>query len=220
MNRNIPTYLLACLLVVLLAACGDDYHYPSVRQEFLTVNSGPDGSLTQVVTDAGEKYAVLRDAANWRVDPNTSVRVVSNYAVEEVDGNKGVVLYAMTQAIAPVPLPEEQFEDGVVTDPAGVLSVWPGLDYLNIVLELKVQDGTHTFHFIEQSNVPDEASACRRVSLMLYHDDGDDAQSYTRRAYLSVPLAQYLTDGMESVELDFALNTYDGEVEHYRFVYP
>ncbi len=40
------------LLACLLAGCGDDdYHYPSVKLEFLTAFSGADGYLRSVVTD-------------------------------------------------------------------------------------------------------------------------------------------------------------------------
>ena len=43
------------LLACLLAGCGDDdYHYPSVKLEFLTAFSGADGYLRSVVTDEGE----------------------------------------------------------------------------------------------------------------------------------------------------------------------
>lgn len=43
------------LLACLLAGCGDDdYHYPSVKLEFLTAFSGADGYLRSVVTDEGK----------------------------------------------------------------------------------------------------------------------------------------------------------------------
>ena len=43
------------LLACLLTGCGDDdYHYPSVKLEFLTAFSGADGYLQSVVTDEGE----------------------------------------------------------------------------------------------------------------------------------------------------------------------
>ena len=46
------------LLACLLTGCGDDdYHYPSVKLEFLTVFSGADGYLQSVVTDEGENLA-------------------------------------------------------------------------------------------------------------------------------------------------------------------
>ena len=42
------------LLACLLAGCGDDdYHYPSVKLEFLTAFSGAGGYLRSVVTDEG-----------------------------------------------------------------------------------------------------------------------------------------------------------------------
>ena len=50
------------LLACLLAGCGDDdYHYPSVKLEFLTAFSGADGYLRSVVTDEGETLPVVED---------------------------------------------------------------------------------------------------------------------------------------------------------------
>ena len=57
------------LLACLLAGCGDDdYHYPSVKLEFLTAFSGADGYLQSVVTDEGETLPVVEDKA----EKNTS----------------------------------------------------------------------------------------------------------------------------------------------------
>ena len=51
------------LLACLLAGCGDDdYHYPSVKLEFLTAFSGADGYLRSVVTDEGETLPVVEGA--------------------------------------------------------------------------------------------------------------------------------------------------------------
>lgn len=223
MMKTVSLLRILCLplLSSLMAACGDDsYHYPSVKLEYLTALSGNDGGLQSVQTDAGEWYTVLEDASGMVVTPDSVVRIVANYATVASDGGdmtEGIVLYATTKALSPVPLPADNFADGLHTDAADILSIWMGLYYLNVVLELKVQDATHTFHFVEVSNEVD--GTARNVSLMLYHDDGGDARSYTRRAYLSVPLQQYFTGGVDSLHLSFSLNTYAGGTKTYEFEY-
>lgn len=221
MMRTSTLLRIFCLpmLLCLLAACGDDdYHYPSIKLEYLTALSDSDGILQSIQTDAGDWYSVLEDASAMTVEPDTAVRIVANYeTVADDNGTGGVILYATTEAISAVPLPASHFADGVHTDPADILSIWKGLYYLNVVLELKVQGGTHSFHFIEESNEVDTGT--RNISLLLYHDDGGDAQSYTRRAYLSVPLQQYFTDGVGKLNLSFSLNTYAGDLKTYEFEY-
>ena len=86
------------LLACLLAGCGDDdYHYPSVKLEFLTAFSGADGYLRSVVTDEGETLPVVEDKTKTNIEANASVRVISNYASEvTADGTAGAVLYALS----------------------------------------------------------------------------------------------------------------------------
>ena len=53
------------VLVFMLVSCGDDddYHYPSVKLDFLTAQAGADGSLQSVLTDEGETLAIVEDAS-------------------------------------------------------------------------------------------------------------------------------------------------------------
>ena len=44
-------------LLLLMSACGeDDYYYPSVKLEFVTVKAGTDGSIQTLITDNGEAF--------------------------------------------------------------------------------------------------------------------------------------------------------------------
>jgi len=86
------------VLVFMLVSCGDDddYHYPSVKLDFLTAQAGADGSLQSVLTDEGETLAIVEDASKTRIDANASARIVSNYGkAEAADGTSGVKLYAV-----------------------------------------------------------------------------------------------------------------------------
>ena len=68
------------VLVFMLVSCGDDddYHYPSVKLDFLTAQAGADGSLQSVLTDEGEAVAVGENASTRRIDANASGRVFVN----------------------------------------------------------------------------------------------------------------------------------------------
>lgn len=209
--------VLACLLI----ACGDDdYHYPSVKLEFLTAFSGATGSLQTVLTDEGESYPVVEDASNMQTELNSFVRIVSNYApAKTADGTDGVKLYATLNAVAPVPVTADKFEGGVKTDPVELQSIWLGRDYLNLLLGIKMQNGKHLLHFVEDKVVLDETGEHLTVHLTLYHDAGGDVSAYTKRAYASVPLWVYAAEGIRKVTVCFTLNTYSGEQKIREFDY-
>lgn len=222
--RKVTTgYWCGCLLgalCLLLAACGEDnYHYPSVKLEFLTARSGADGMLERVLTDEGEEYAVLADDSRSRTRPDTLVRIVSNYERIRSEEGEGVRLYAVAAAIAPIPQPADKFPDGVKTDPVDVLSVWMGRNYLNLMLTVKAQQGKHTFHYVEDRVTVDADARRSSVELTLYHDDGGDTQAYSQRAYCSIPLLQYAGEEIDVVDVSLHVYTYSGEVKTYTFEY-
>lgn len=209
------------LLMCLLAACDEDeYHYPSVKLEYLTAFSGADGSLHSILTDDGTTFPIVEDASNRRVDANSSARIVSNYGnVVAADGTVGVKLYATLNAVSPLPMAADKFKDGVKKDPADILGIWMGLNYLNVTLDVKTQGGKHQFGFIEDEVATDAETGHSEVSLTLYHNAGNDMQAYTNRAYLSVPLQQYAVEGVRKVTIHFSLHTYSGKVQTYSFEY-
>ena len=133
------SWLLPILLCVLVSCSDDDdYYYPSVKLDFLTAQAGADGSLQSILTDEGETLAVVEDASNTRIDANSSLRIVSNYGkAATANGESGAKLYAVLKAISPVPQPEDKFKDGIKRDPVNVLSIWMGIDYLNLMFSVE-----------------------------------------------------------------------------------
>lgn len=222
--KNLAHALRLCLLLSSLAmaaaSCADDdYHYPSVSLEFLTARSGADGYLLTVQADDGTVYEVMNDVAAPNLAADSVMRIVANYASEPLeDGGVGALLYSAQTVVSPLPSPPDAFAEGIKTDPASVLSIWMGLDYLNLVLEVKGAEGTHAFHFIENQVEMTDADR-REVSLTLYHDAGEDPPYYTRRTYLSVPLRHYAADGVRQVVLSFTVWNDAGEEETYTFDY-
>jgi len=216
---------LFCFCVALICtftSCGgdNDYYYPSVKQEFVTVHSGADGRLQTLVTDEENTFSILEDASNTKIQADSIVRLVCLYGkMEDAGGSQGVKLYSVLKAIAPVPLPAASFSDGVKADPVNILSMWMGLDYLNMILEIEAQNGKHLFHFVQNEVLTYPDLGERIVHLSLYHDAGNDVQAYTKRAYASIPLRQYVEEGITNIIIYFSVYTYSGTTNTYQFNY-
>lgn len=200
-------------LLVLMTACGeDDYYYPSVKLEYVTIEAGEDGRIQTLLPDKGASLPVLEDRTGSSISPNTSRRVMSNYEV--VSG--GVKIYSLQSLITPVPKPVDDpvYKDGVKTDPVEVVSIWLGRDYLNMILNLKVSTGKgHTFGIVEDTS---ELETKGIVDMLLYHDANSDEEYYNRRAYISVPLSQYIdTENPEQIKIKFNTCKKDGSVDKY-----
>ena len=77
----------------MLVSCGDDddYHYPSVKLDFLTAQAGADGSLQSVLTDEGETLAIVEDASKTRIDALMPLPALQQlWKAEAADGTSGV----------------------------------------------------------------------------------------------------------------------------------
>ncbi|MDE6821752.1 MAG: NigD-like protein [Bacteroides acidifaciens] len=176
-------------LLFLMTACGDDdYYYPPVKLEFVTVKAGGDGCIQTLIPDKGESLPVLEDRTRSAISPNTSRRVMSNYEVLA----EGVCIYSLQSLITPEPKPEDDpvYKDGIKTDPVEMVSIWLGRNYLNMILNLKVSTGKgHVFGIVEDIS---ELETKGIVNMLLYHDANSDAEYYNRRAYISVPLEKYV----------------------------
>lgn len=208
-------------LFCLLAACAkeDNSHYPDTKLEFLTARAGANGYLQSILTDEGKTYTVVEDATNTQIGANSSIRIVSNYGpVVTPGGTSGMKLYAAIRTISLIPQPATNFKEGIKTDPAEILSIWMGLDYLNIVVNVKAQGGRHTFHFIEDEVFTDAMTGHKEVFLTLYHDASGDI-GYTQRAYLSIPLRQYVEENVRKVTVHFSLHTESGGIKTYDLDY-
>ena len=208
-------------LLLLMAACGDDdYYYPSVKMEFVTIEAGDDGRIRTLIPDKGDILPVSQDLTGSTISPNTSRRVMSNYETME----EGAKIYSLQSLLTPTPKPKDDpaFKDKEGKDPVEVVSIWLGRDYLNMVLNLKVSTGKgHTIGIIEDKS---ELETTRSVDMLLYHDADSDEEYYNRRAYISVPLKQYAESehSADGIKIKFRYYTYGKEadvIEDYEFEY-
>jgi hypothetical protein len=185
---------LYALLLLLMSACkDDDYHYPSVQLEFVTVEAGADGKVETLIPDSGDPLPVSNDRSNSSITANSRRRALSQYVVVGSGVTATADIYSLQSPIVPVPKPADDpaFKNGIKHDPVDVTSIWMGRNYLNIRLEVKVNTGKgHVFGIVEDRSKLDSDGI---VTLLLYYDNGGDAEYYNRDAYLSVPLSQYVS---------------------------
>jgi len=181
-------------MLFLMTACGDDddYYYPSVKLEFVTVKAGADGLIQSLLPDKGELLTVAKDRTGSTISPNSARRVISNYEVNPED--------------------DPAFEGGLKYDPVDVTSIWLGRDYLNMILNVKININSgkqHVFGMIEESvEVEGDETV---VTLSLFHDANGDEENYNRRAYISVPLTKYVDEENphQTIRIKFKYHTTD-----------
>lgn len=104
------------------------------------------------------------------------------------------------------------FEGGLKYDPVDVTSIWLGRDYLNMILNVKININSgkqHVFGMIEESvEVEGDETV---VTLSLFHDANGDEENYNRRAYISVPLTKYVDEENphQTIRIKFKYHTTD-----------
>ena len=89
------------------------------------------------------------------------------------------------------------FEGGLKYDPVDVTSIWMGRDYLNMILNVKIDINSgkqHVFGMVEESV---ESNGVEEI--------------YNRRAYVSVPLTKYVDEENphQTIRIKFKYHTTD-----------
>ena len=201
-------------MLFLMTACGDDedYYYPPVKLEFVTVKAGADGLIKSLLPDKGKLLTVSKDRTGSSISPNTARRVISNYEVNSDDAT--AVIYSLQSVVAPEPkeATDPAFEGGLKYDPVDVTSIWMGRDYLNMILNVKIDINSgkqHVFGMVEES-VESEGDE-KVVTLSLFHNANGDEEIYNRRAYVSVPLTKYVDEENphQTIRIKFKYHTTD-----------
>ena len=178
-------------MLFLMTACGDDddYYYPSVKLEFVTVKAGADGLIQSLLPDKGELLTVAKDRTGSTISPNSARRVISNYEVNPEDAT--AVIYSLQSVVAPEPkgADDPAFEGG---------------------LKININSGKqHVFGMIEESVEAEGDETV--VTLSLFHDANGDEENYNRRAYISVPLTKYVDEENphQTIRIKFKYHTTD-----------
>ena len=166
----------------------EDYVFPSLLSEFADISTDADGRFDYLLTDEGKKLEIVNSAEIEieGVTPDTVYRTLSRYELMD----RGVRLYSLQAIPLLYPKPQNAFPGGVKTDPLTLQSLWRGGDYLNMIVQVKAQNGKHVFYVVEDS-LTTSPTGGRTLFLRLCHDAGDDVQAYTQKAYFSIPLSPY-----------------------------
>lgn len=173
-----------CLLlfVTLLAACADDTEtWPPMRADLGLLTTSSEGRAATFLPDGREALRVGSGPAG--LAPDSTYRVVATYRTE----NGAAVITGVSTVMVAVPHAYKEEK----TDPLDVSSVWLGGGFLNLRLIVKTRlEGAQYFGFIDRGLVrwPDGRTT---ASVQLYHDQSGDPVSFSRTAYLSMPLSVF-----------------------------
>lgn len=202
MKKLLSKVLLSCIIAsvaVCFVSCLDDKQsFPSIKTDFLVVETNSSGMLSKVRLDDGLSYDVTAQEIKFGV-PDTLLRCVASYALTE----QNIQLYSISHIFSSNPVPLEKFlEDGRYTeenlprDPVNVISMWRSGGYINMQLGvLTTSVASHLYAFCKDGE--------GRYSL-LHQRPANDMESYTQAVFLSMPVPE----GVES--LTFSVNTYEG----------
>ena len=196
----------------LMASCEEEeYYYPSVKLEFVTVKAGSDGKIKILIPDKEEQLQVSQDLTNSSISPNSFRRVLSNYERLLASDGKSVSakIYSLQNILLLEPklLDDVSFGGVMKADPVDVISIWTGGGYLNLILNLKVKGGKqHVLGIVEEEDTG-MSIAKEMITLSLYHNANGDEEYYNRRAFISVPLSKYDFD--KAIKVEFKYHTYD-----------
>lgn len=206
-----------CLLalLVLLVGCSDDRDswYGNYELDFVDLISDADGVARHLITDEGDTLQLKSAISALRAD------TVTRYIAVLTKGPTGAIL-SSAAAVACAPPLARQDSTEIKQDSVTLSSIWRARQYINIILQLKAQEGRHTFGFIDQGITSDSLTGRHTLRLLLYHDRKHDVEAYPRTAYLSCPLSRYATllhHGVDSIA--FTVNEYGRGASTYYLPY-
>lgn len=189
--RLARTYIISFLLLLLLTGCNkeDEYIYPEVIKEFVTLKTGAGGQVSQIITDWDETFLINQDMTGLALEPNTYYRTVSNYQplTRQTVASYGTAdLYSATGVYAGMIIPASSVSGGFKTDPVEVKRIWKRGKFINMELSVQGKDQSHTFAFIKDGTEPETGN----IIIKIAHDSNNDYHAFTKSAYLSLQLTE------------------------------
>lgn len=207
-RRAAKAFLTFCFCIIgcvsascLLSSCEEDDNdttKPSVTTDIVTARTDSKGIVESVTFDNGVTYDHLYQQINAQV-PDTTFRCVVMHSEDE----DGIRFYSMQNIFSSNPtdtIPEEKRTH----DPVKVISAWKGnAQWANLQIGIMTTyNGRHSLAYSIDSIV----GTTKHISL-LHHRDEKDAESYTEKAFISLPLHPEETETNATVLHVF---TYDG----------
>ena len=202
-HRNLHTLstLFFALTLLCLWGCSNDDEetMPAYKIDLVEANTDHDGKVVSVRFDNGATYTVAQEISAEKAD--TTYRCMCTYAI---DANQKLSVYGLSHIFSARPRSRADFKT-VAYDPVNLTSCWKSGGYLNLRIGLLTTDeGSHRFGFCEDSVVT--RNDCRKVFFTLLHGrPEEDAESYTKDVFLSIPISDYHCDSV-----CLRVQTYDG----------
>jgi len=196
-------YILIC--VVLFTACSDDDggNVPAMLSEICDVYINQNKIASTVTLDDGTVLDISAQGLNASVG-DTTVRSMLTYSV--YNGNRATV-YKQQPAVCQQAMPKDRFEN-LPYDPLNLIGIWQKGKYINMVLGILTTDAkAHSYGFCI-----DSLKSRTMYCSLLHMQPSEDAESYTKKIYASMPVATSHASGYDSITMSIV--TYDGIVSH------
>lgn len=171
--------VIGAVLLSFFSCKDDEYQYPAVKTDFVSVTTNKEGKADSLFDDDGSKFAI--SLSQNKLAKDSLYRCVATYRVDD----SGVQLYALQNIVSPDPLKYEHLK----TDAVSTIRIWRGSDYINMIVKTLGQSKAHKWGLNE--NRVTTMNGKLRLSFTLYHDLNGDYPAFSRETYLSFPLRKY-----------------------------
>lgn len=176
-HSYIQTVLLTAILTVAIASCTTEETVLPYVTEFVNAYTDSQGFIAVIRNDRGSSY-VTSDTT--RLKPDTLHRRVMVYVVNPDSASATIIDHI--GAISSVPEKPDPFRK--TQNPVEVQSAWRSGGWLNVIFNIKALDKVHSLGAFD-------FSTDRKVEFKIFHEEGNDIRSYTKKAYMSIPLWPY-----------------------------
>lgn len=173
----------------LLSCEEDEDSYPPLVTELAMAESNAEGLMSTFTPDNGPTYQVINSIKG--MSPNSRLRVLVSYVAEQTTtGNTPQASIYKAQEV-PVLWDFTQISS-MKRDPTGIQSAWLSGGYINLHLTPKTHGGKQAWGFTQDS-VTTNALGTATHHLSLYHNQFEDATSYTTELYACIDLDSVAT---------------------------
>lgn len=203
-------YLFLASAFLFTVSCEEFANVEPFVYNLVSVDTDSKGNFYQIRDDYGKVLAITANECETDGNtPDSTYRMICNY-IEYEDNT--ALLNSVNEIISCIARPLSYFDGHEIKkDPLDVQSFWVSGGYLNIVLEIKGLNKPHSLS-------PIDYSTDTEVIFGFYHDHNSDVQSYTKNAYVSIPLWPYPFLQQGDI-IQFSVMDYDGEEKTYRLEY-
>ncbi len=192
------------LPAALLLSCSDDTPYPSLTYDFVEAVVGSDSCVSHIRTDQGNSFAIGQQIMTNTAD--STMRCVASYVVSP-DSTTATV-YGIEHIHSQHPIPVEEFNEQPKA-PVKLQSWWQSGNYINLIIGvLTTGHGNHAFTFCEDTYTSNPDGTTTVNISLLHKRPENDAESYTEKVYLSIPIERYRSNA-DSISV--SVITYEGK---------